>query len=344
MAFLKQKLKANWFLYGIIAAIFFAKSWPSIGMKGGPLKPEITIKYVAISIIFFNSGLSLKTEELTTALKQLNIHVFIQGFTFIIIPVFVYALRFTLSYTFLNENLLQGLTVLSCMPPPVSSAVILTKAIGGNEAAAIFNSAFGSFLGIGISPLLLLIFMGDTGSVPFSDVFLTLGVTVVLPIILGQFARQIHDVRNFIEAKKPPFRQIGSFILLMIIYTTFCDTFGAGDIDVELSSLLLIVLIILFVQILLLSLTFYLSSNTLSRLYSPADTVCIMFCSTHKSLTLGIPMLKIIYAGSPALSFLTIPLLVYHPTQILLGGLLVPFIKSWLTIRQSEGYLPLHAS
>ncbi|RLW00880.1 hypothetical protein DV515_00008508, partial [Chloebia gouldiae] len=28
----------------------------------GPLKPEITITYVAVSAIFFNSGLSLKTE------------------------------------------------------------------------------------------------------------------------------------------------------------------------------------------------------------------------------------------------------------------------------------------
>ena len=36
--------------------------------------------------------------------------------------------------------------MVGCMPPPVSSAVILTKAVGGNEAAAIFNSAFGSFL------------------------------------------------------------------------------------------------------------------------------------------------------------------------------------------------------
>ena len=36
--------------------------------------------------------------------------------------------------------------MVGCMPPPVSSAVILTKAVGGNDAAAIFNSAFGSFL------------------------------------------------------------------------------------------------------------------------------------------------------------------------------------------------------
>ena len=28
----------------------------------GPLVPEITIKYIAVILIFFNSGLSLKTE------------------------------------------------------------------------------------------------------------------------------------------------------------------------------------------------------------------------------------------------------------------------------------------
>ena len=59
------------------------------------------------------------------------------------------------------------------MPPPVSSAVILTKSVGGNEvgvvlsaiitylfqAAAIFNSAMGSFLGIVFTPILLLVFV-----------------------------------------------------------------------------------------------------------------------------------------------------------------------------------------
>ena len=53
---------------------------------------------------------------------------------------------FLAKVTSLDPWLLSGLTVVSCMPPPVSSAVILTKAVGGNEAAAIFNSAFGSFL------------------------------------------------------------------------------------------------------------------------------------------------------------------------------------------------------
>ena len=49
-----------------------------------------------------------------------------------------------------------SLLALSCMPPPVSSAVILTKSVGGNEAAAIFNSALGSIIGVVVTPALLL--------------------------------------------------------------------------------------------------------------------------------------------------------------------------------------------
>ena len=41
-------------------------------------------------------------------------------------------------------------------------------------------------------------------------------------------------------------------------------------------------------------------------------------------------MLKIIYSGSDFLSQLSIPLLCYHPTQILLGGLLVPKVNAWM--------------
>uniref|UniRef100_A0A3Q3CLB3 Solute carrier family 10 member 7 n=1 Tax=Haplochromis burtoni TaxID=8153 RepID=A0A3Q3CLB3_HAPBU len=112
----------------------------------GPLKPEVTVAYIAVSLIFFNSGLSLKTEELTSALLHVRLHLFVQSFTLIFFPLAVWLLLKVLSLTAIDQWLLRGLQTVSCMPPPVSSAVILTKAVGGNEAAAIFNSAFGSFL------------------------------------------------------------------------------------------------------------------------------------------------------------------------------------------------------
>ncbi|XP_034257293.1 sodium/bile acid cotransporter 7 isoform X3 [Pantherophis guttatus] len=57
-----DRLRKDWFMLGIVLAITVAKLEPAFGVKGGPLKPEITITYVAVSAIFFNSGLSLKTE------------------------------------------------------------------------------------------------------------------------------------------------------------------------------------------------------------------------------------------------------------------------------------------
>lgn len=51
-------------------------------------------------------------------------------------------------------------------------------------------------------------------------------------------------------------------------------------------------------------------------------------------LSSGIPMLKIVFAGYEHLSLISVPLLIYHPAQILLGSVLVPTIRSWMTSRQ----------
>ncbi|XP_052022038.1 sodium/bile acid cotransporter 7 isoform X2 [Apodemus sylvaticus] len=145
---LLERVRKEWFMVGIVVAIGAAKLEPSVGVNGGPLKPEITVSYIAVATIFFNSGLSLKTEELTSALVHLKLHLFIQIFTLAFFPATMWLFLQLLSVTPINEWLLKGLQTVGCMPPPVSSAVILTKAVGGNEAAAIFNSAFGSFLSI----------------------------------------------------------------------------------------------------------------------------------------------------------------------------------------------------
>ncbi|XP_074679880.1 sodium/bile acid cotransporter 7 isoform X13 [Strix aluco] len=248
---LLERLRKEWFILGIVLVIAVARLEPAVGVKGGeldphgascrihavssadlkdnfkliisgPLKPEITITYIAVSAIFFNSGLSLKTEELTSALMHVKLHLFVQIFTLVFFPTAIWLFLQLLSITPINEWLLKGssikmlnrsglqtepwgtplvtgrqldltpfttalwarpssqfftqqsmrsskpraascarrmlwetvskaslkssLQTVGCMPPPVSSAVILTKAVGGNEAAAIFNSAFGSFL------------------------------------------------------------------------------------------------------------------------------------------------------------------------------------------------------
>ncbi|XP_037252470.1 sodium/bile acid cotransporter 7 isoform X4 [Falco rusticolus] len=244
---LLERLRKEWFIVGIVLVIAVARLEPAVGVKGGPLKPEITITYIAVSAIFFNSGLSLKTEELTSALMHVKLHLFVQIFTLVFFPTAIWLFLQLLSITPINEWLLKGLQTVGCMPPPVSSAVILTKAVGGNEAAAIFNSAFGSFL------------LGSSSSVPFTSIFSQLFMTVVVPLIIGQIVRRY--IKDWLERKKPPFGTISSCVLLMIIYTTFCDTFANPNIDLDKFSLILIVFIIFSVQMSFMFLTFLFSTR-----------------------------------------------------------------------------------
>ena len=51
-------------------------------------------------------------------------------------------------------------------------------------------------------------------------------------------------------------------------------------------------------------------------------------------------MLKIIFSHSENLSLISLPLLVYHPTQILLGSALVPFLQGWVHGQIPAGQLP----
>ncbi|XP_060084300.1 sodium/bile acid cotransporter 7-B-like [Ylistrum balloti] len=326
-------LRSNWFIIGIVLVIISAKFDPDIGSKGGILKPEITVKYVAVFIIFFNSGLSLKTEEFTKAIFQVKIHVFIQGFTFIIFPLLMQTLATLLASGPFDKHLIEGLKVLGCMPPPVSSAVILTKAAVGNEAAAIFNSALGSFLGIFVTPTLILMVVGSQADVPITTIIVQLCMTVVVPLVTGQVVRRF--VRVWMERTYIPFSTIGSGILLLIIYTTFCDTFSHKDVNLDAINLMSIILLIVIIQSILLTLIFFFSSWKQAG-FQPVDCPAVMFCATHKSLTLGIPIVKIIFSGDPTMSVITIPLLVYHPTQILIGSLIVPFLRGWLLLQSKH--------
>lgn len=50
-------------------------------------------------------------------------------------------------------------------------------------------------------------------------------------------------IKDWLERKKPPFGAVSSSVLLVIIYTTFCDTFSNPDIDLDRFSLILILFI-----------------------------------------------------------------------------------------------------
>lgn len=55
----------------------------------------------------------------------------------------------------------------------------------------------------------------------------------------------------------------------------------------------------------------------------------------------GIPMLRILYGGYAHMSTISLPLLVYHPTQIIMGGLLVAHLQDWMISRKRSRWAEL---
>ncbi|KAH9523147.1 hypothetical protein Btru_065942 [Bulinus truncatus] len=335
-------MKNLYFCLGLVGVIILAKLTPSIGNKGGILKPEITSKYFAVFLLFLINGLTLPTETLKAALFRFDVHILIQGFTFILFPAFMYALVTLLRYSSLHPAILQGMMILSTMPPPVSSAIFLTKAVGGNVAAALFNSAFGSMLGIFVTPtLILLLFGGSEVDIPTEQIFYQLLVTVVLPLLMGQIFRAYR--LQLLNRLNIPFNGLGQFLIFYIIYTTFCATFSREIIGIDTFSLLLTIFLMLMLQISIMIFLAFISSRSVFQ-FDSSDLAAIVYCGTHKSITLGIPVIDIIFGGNQNISFLSIPLLIYNPLQILFGGMTVGVFQSWLSSYKRKSLLPTRRS
>jgi len=184
----------------------------------------------------------------------------------------------------------------------------------------------GSFLGIVVTPALLLMVIGISTAVPVSNIFISLFSTVVIPLFVGQIVR--HFFEKEINSLKFPFSNFSSAVLLLIIYNSFCETFSR-DVVIDVPSFLFLLLIVFASQLLFLYVSFQVGKSSIWGL-TRQDVIALILCSTHKSLTLGMPMINIMFSGRTEASLISIPLLIYHPMQIFLGSLLVPWMKKWL--------------
>lgn len=105
---IQDLIRKHWFLVGILFAIVFASLAPSLGTKGGYLKPEYTVKYGAVSVIFLISGLTLKTDDIFNTFTHYKLHLFIQVFTFLVFPVFMYFVSTILYAVGVNHWVVKG--------------------------------------------------------------------------------------------------------------------------------------------------------------------------------------------------------------------------------------------
>ena len=197
-----------------------------------------------------------------------------------------------------------------------------------DEAAAVFNTAFANMVGIFLSPVLILGYIGVSGDVAIGTTFYKLSVRVLLPIFIGQVLQKTSEALvTFVKKYKPYFSKIQEYALIFIIYTVFCGTFAEDNI-----SSVGDIFVMIFLQFILMCIVLVLSWICLRFFFRDQPQLCVMglYGCTHKTVTVGIPLIKSIYDNDPNLGLYTLPLLIWHTMQLVIGSALAPRLKAFV--------------
>jgi sodium/bile acid cotransporter 7 len=276
------------------------------------------------------AGLGLKTEEFESASKEILFNAFVQVFNFGAVSLLVYGFsRILLNTGALVEPLADGMLICACLPMAINMVFILTKTAGGDEAAAILNASFANMIGVFLSPLLILGYLGVSGDdVNLVDVFYKLAVRIVIPLIIGQIihkrsTRVVHWMKTYARHVK----RAQIYALVFIVYTVFCTTFSAGT-RMPMES----VMLMMFLQFVLLCGITVVAWFSLRFLFFNKPELCVMglFGCTHKTVSVGVPLINAMYEGNLNVGLYTLPLLIWHPMQLLVGSILAPKLKAYV--------------
>jgi solute carrier family 10 (sodium/bile acid cotransporter), member 7 len=52
------------------------------------------------------------------------------------------------------------------------------------------------------------------------------------------------------------------------------------------------------------------------------DLIAVYFCSVKKTLAMGVPLAMLIFGGSSDISLILLPMMFYHPLQLVVNGVL----------------------
>ena len=306
--------RPDWFLFGMAAAVALAWVFPDPGAKGGTLHPELLNK-LGVALIFFLHGLTLSFAALAAGTRKWRVHLVVQLCTFLAFPL-LGLLLMGVTAGRVDEDLRAGLFFLCALPSTVSSSVALTAAARGDVPTAVFNATLSSLLGVVLTPLWLQLALGAAGqSLPLGQVVLDLIRWLVLPLLVGQGFRPL--LGNFATRHKARIGVLDRLTILLLVYTSFCDSMKAQVWSSGLTPLA--VSAVASITLLALTMTsVWLISGALG--FERGERITALFCGSKKTLASGVPMARVIFGASPGLALILLPIMLYHPLQLVVGG------------------------
>jgi sodium/bile acid cotransporter 7 len=331
---MKEFLKANGFVAWMLGLVALAYLLPEWGGGESPL-PVDWIRKAGVFLIFFNQGVVLPGESLRNGVLEWKLHTLCQGMTFVVFPMLVFLLLFVFSTLLPQADVQAGFWYLAILPTTVTSAVALTSVSGGNSSGAVFNCTLSSIIGVFWIPVGAYLFLGLQGQntgLSVTDLFAGIATTLLLPLALGQVLRS--RANPWYKQHKVAVRRFNNGVILFIVWTAFCQSFLRNVWSlVSFSDIALILLSVMVLLLISSALTWGLGGRAD---LDPASRVTAFYCGSQKSLAVGLPVSTLLFGPESGyeLSLILIPLLIYHPAQLILGGALSTRLEDWSS-RQS---------
>lgn len=316
-------LRKNWFVAGLATVVVIAFVVPGPGAPGGWMHASVTTK-ACVALIFFFQGLSLNLAELRAGIASWRLHVYVEGFIFIVFPL-IGLLADATVFRFLPPDLRTGFLFLSVLPTTISSAVVYTSLARGNTAGALFNASISNIAGVVITPLWIgwMLSMGGR-SMDLAPVIGKIASLVLVPLVIGQIVRPA--IRSTAAMATPAMRMISSVMILFMVYTAFAGSVAKGVwLGLGAAPILGAFLGCCALFGLVLGIVWWTERKAG---LNPADRITAIMCAPQKTLAAGVPMAQLVFAGHPGLGLILLPLLVYHPLQLIVGAWLIPGLRA----------------
>ncbi|MDS1142098.1 bile acid:sodium symporter family protein [Pusillimonas sp. SM2304] len=313
---MKSRFSIDPFLAKLFLAVIVASILPAHGTGATLFSWAANL---SIALLFFLHGARLSREAIVAGAGHWRLHLSIFSVTFLLFPA-LGLLAGPLFAPYVTPELHTGILFLCCLPATMQSAIAFTAIARGNIPAAICSASASNLLGVFVTPLLagLILAGSSTGDAPISlDAVGKIMLQLLLPFVLGHASRPW--LGAWVAKRNRLLKHVDQGSILLVVYTAFSASVIGGLWTTTPPSALLAVLLI-SAALLALVLGLILLLGRLMG-FSIEDRITLLFCGAKKSLSSGIPIANILFAGH-AVGAIVLPIMVFHQIQLIVCAII----------------------
>lgn len=309
-------LAKSWFLLALLVLLPGGMAWGWSTSEAwrvataGRVQPAVTT-----TIILFLMSFSLDSGKLRESFRAPKPVVWGTLVNIGLLPL----LAWPLAMAHLLPDFSLGLMIAAAVPCTLATASVSTRQAGGNDAVSLLVTLLTNLAGVVLTPLWLRWAISADADIVPAPIIRNLALTVLLPTIIGQLARQLPPLGRLAMACKFEIGVVAQCLVLLIVAKTAIEAGGRlqgqsqwptavdfARLTIECAGLHALAMLIAE------------RGGRWLDLSRP-DRIATMFAGSQKTLPVGLLLSAMpAVTGGRSLPFITFPILLFHAVQLVM--------------------------